>query len=129
MSEKKRILLVDHDAAFVASQEAWLKQNGYAVLVATDGAGALATAKAEKPDLMVLEIMLATETEGIEISRQIAEIPELKSMPVMIVTGLRKAWNLTCSLEPDANWLPVRIVLEKPVPPDVMLQEIQRLLP
>ncbi len=129
MSEKKRILLVDKDAAYVASLETWLKQNGYAVLVASDGAGALAMAKAEKPDLMVLEVMLATETEGIEISRQIAEIPELKSMPVMVVTGLRKAWNLTCSLEPDANWLPVRIVLEKPVTRDVMLKEIQRLLP
>lgn len=129
MSEKKRILLVDKDAAYVASLETWLKQNGYDVLVAPDGGGVLALARAEKPDLMILDVMLATETEGIEISRQIAEIQELKAMPVMIVTGLRKVWNLTCSLEPDANWLPVRIVLEKPVPRDVLLKEIKRLLP
>lgn len=129
MSEKKRILLVDDDADFVASTEEWLKANGYTVLVASDGASGLAKAKAEKPDLMILDVMMATEIEGIEVSRQIAEIPELKYLPVLLLTGIRKAKNLPFGLEPDAGWLPVRVVLEKPVPPDVLLKEIARLLP
>jgi two-component system alkaline phosphatase synthesis response regulator PhoP len=129
MSDKKRILLVDDDADFVASVEEWLKAHGYTVLVAADGASGLAKAKAEKPDLMILDVMMATEIEGIEVSRQIAEIPELKAMPVLMLTGMRKAKNLPFGLEPDESWLPVRVVLEKPVPPDVLLKEIERLLP
>jgi hypothetical protein len=50
-------------------------------------------------------------------------------MPVLMLTGMRKAKNLPFGLEPDESWLPVRVVLEKPVPPDVLLKEIERLLP
>ncbi len=124
----KRILLVDDDRDFVASVEEWLKANGYEVTVAFDGASGIAAAKQSKPDLMILDVMMATDTEGIEVSRKLTEIPELRAMPVLLLTGIRKAKNLPFGLSPDENWLPVRIVLEKPVPPDVLLKEIERLL-
>lgn len=124
----KRILLVDDDRDFVASVEEWLKANGYDVTVAYDGASGLEKARQLKPDLTILDVMMATDTEGIEVSRKLAEVPELRTMPVLLLTGIRKAKNLPFGLSPDANWLPVRIVLEKPVPPDVLLKEIQRLL-
>lgn len=128
MNSKKRILLVDDDADFRASVKDWLESNGYEVVVACDGAAGLAEAAREKPDLMILDVMMTTDVEGIEISRKIAESPELKRMPVLIMTGVRAAKNLPFGLEPDASWLPVRAVLEKPVPPDVLLREIQRLI-
>lgn len=125
----KRILLVDDDQDFVASVEEWLKANGYAVTVALDGASGLEKARQLKPDLMILDVMMATDTEGIEVSRKIAESPDLRNMPVLLLTGIRKAKSLPFGLTPDENWLPVRAVLEKPVPPDVLLKEIQKLLP
>jgi len=128
MSDKKRILMVDDDVDFVASVKDWLEANGYEVQVAYDGASGMAMAIKGKPDLMILDVMMASDTEGIEVSRRITEVPELKRMPVLMLTGMRKAKNLPFGLEPDANWLPVRVVMEKPVPPDVLLREIQRLL-
>ncbi len=128
MSKKKRILLVDDDRDFVASVKAWLEANDLEVQVAFDGATGLKTAIKEKPDLMILDVMMATDTEGIEISRKVAEVAELSRMPVVMLTGMRKAKNLPFGLEPDVNWLPVRVVLEKPVPPDQLLKEIKRLL-
>lgn len=125
----KSILLVDDDPDFVASVEEWLKANGYAITVAYDGASGLEKARQIKPDLMILDVMMATDTEGIEISRKLAEVPELKGMPVVLLTGIRKAKNLPFGLSPDDSWLPVRVVLEKPVPPDVLLREIKKLLP
>jgi two-component system alkaline phosphatase synthesis response regulator PhoP len=125
----KRILLVDDDQDFVASVEEWLKANGYEVTVAFDGASGLEKARQLKPDLMILDVMMATDTEGIEVSRKIAEIPELRTLPVLLLTGIRKAKNLPFGLTPDENWLPVRAVLEKPVPPETLLKEIQKLLP
>ncbi len=125
---KKRIILVDDDADFAASVKDWLESNGFDVLVACDGVAGLALAIKEKPDLVILDVMMATDIEGIEISRKIAEVPELKRVPVLMLTGVRKAKNLPFGLEPDANWLPVRAVLEKPVPPDVLLREIERLI-
>jgi CheY-like chemotaxis protein len=128
MSMKKRILLVDDDVDLVTSLAEWLKAKGYTVRVAYDGASGIAKAKAEKPDLMILDVMMATDIEGIEVSRKIAELPELKSMPVLMLTGMRKEKNLPVGLEPDENWLPVRVVLEKTVPRDDLLREIERLL-
>lgn len=128
MSNKKRILLVDDDADFVASVEEWLKTNGYEVLTAPDGVTGLRMAVKERPDLMILDVMMTTDTEGIDVSRKVAETPEIKAMPILLLTGLRKAKNLPFGLEPDASWLPVKVVLEKPVPPDELLKEVQRLL-
>jgi len=128
MSDKKRIVLVDDDRDFVASVKDWLEANNLEVLVAYDGAAGLEMVTREKPDLMILDVMMSTDTEGIEVSRKIAEHPDLKKMPVLMLTGMRKAKNLPFGLEPDENWLPVRVVMEKPVPPDLLLREIRRLL-
>ncbi|MEI6148701.1 MAG: response regulator, partial [bacterium] len=57
MSVKKRILLVDDDVDLVTFLAEWLKAKGYAVLVAYDGATGIAKAKAEQPDLMILDVM------------------------------------------------------------------------
>ena len=124
----KRILLVDDDQDFVASVSEWLKANGYEVSVALDGTSGIEKARQLKPDLMILDVMMATDTEGIEVSRKIAEIAELRTMPVILLTGIRKAKNLPFGLSPDENWLPVKIVLEKPVPPETLLAEIRKLL-
>ena len=124
----KRILLVDDDQDFVASVSEWLKANGFEVTVALDGTSGIEKAKQLKPDLMILDVMMATDTEGIEVSRKIAEIAELRTMPVILLTGIRKAKNLPFGLSPDDTWLPVKIVLEKPVPPETLLKEIRKLL-
>ncbi len=124
----KRILLVDDDQDFVASVSEWLKANGLDVTVALDGASGIEKARQMKPDLMILDVMMATDTEGIEVSRKIAEIAELRAMPVILLTGIRKAKNLPFSLSPDENWLPVKVVLEKPVPPEILLKEVLKLL-
>jgi hypothetical protein len=44
------------------------------------------------------------------------------------MTGIRRAMNLPFGLEPDADKLPVRVVLEKPVPPDRLLAEVKKQL-
>lgn len=49
-------------------------------------------------------------------------------MPIILLTGIRRAKNLPFGLEPDAEQLPVRTVLEKPVPPEKLLAEVKRQL-
>jgi len=128
VGKKKVILLVDDDADFVESNKDLLEAQGYAVLAANNGAAGLALAKKEKPQLMILDVMMATETEGFEISRAIPESPELKNMAVLLVTGIKSAMKLPYGFEPDSTWLPVKEVLEKPVPPRVLLDHVKRAL-
>lgn len=123
---KKKILLVDDDADFVESNKDLLEAQGYEVVSAADGESGLQLALKERPDLMLLDVMMAHDTEGFEISRKIPENPELKDMKVILVTGVRKEKDLTYSFEPDETWLPVDKILEKPVPPEKLLEEIKR---
>ena len=126
--EAKRILLVDDDRDFVESNKDLLEAQGYAILTAYDGKTGLETAIRERPDLMILDVMMATDTEGFEVSRKIPESPELKNMRVLLVTGIRRAKHLPFGFEPDDTWLPVNDIMEKPILPEKLLEKIRRLL-
>lgn len=126
--EKARILVVDDDRALVQSVSDLLESAGYEILTAYDGESGLKQAMTEKPDLMLLDVMMATNTEGFEVSRKIPENPDLKNMRVILLTGIRRAMNLPFAFEPDETWLPVDTVLEKPVNPKVLLETIERKL-
>ena len=126
--EAKRILLVDDDRDFVESNKDLLEAQGYAILTAYDGKTGLETAIRERPDLMILDVMMATDTEGFEVSRKIPDTPELKHMRVLLVTGIRRAKHLPFGFEPDDTWLPVNDIMEKPILPEKLLEKIRRLL-
>ncbi len=122
----KKILIVDDNRDFVESNKDLLEANGYQVVVAYDGASGLELAKKEKPDLMLLDVMMATDTEGFEVSRKIPSTPELKNTKVLLVTGIRREKHLPFAFEPDETWLPVDSVFEKPIDPAKLLAEIKK---
>ncbi len=125
---KKKILIVDDDSAFVESNKELLEAEGYEVITASNGSEGLEKANKEQPDLMILDVMMATETEGFEVSRKIPQNKNLKNMKVLLVTGIRSALKLPFGFEPDATWLPVDTVLEKPIAPESLLAEIKKRL-
>lgn len=128
MSDGKKVLLVDDDVDFVESNKDLLEAYGYHVFTAHDGAAGLELAKREKPDIMILDVMMATHVEGFEIARKIPETPELKHMRVLLVTGIQQDMHLPFGFDPDESWLPVDRVLEKPIAPIRLLSEIQKVL-
>jgi CBS domain-containing protein/CheY-like chemotaxis protein len=128
MSAKEKILLVDDDADFVSSTTDLLDAHGYRVISANDGASGLELARREHPDLMVLDVMMATKTEGFEVARKIPSCPELRNMPVLLVTGIRSEMKLGFRLEPDETWLPVSRVMEKPIDPAAFIAAVGELL-
>lgn len=123
---KSLVLLVDDDVEFAASNRELLEGCGYSVVTAADGAAGIKAAREKKPDLIILDVMMKTETEGFDVSRALNEDPELKGVPVIILTGIRKAMKLPFRFEPDKDWLPVKAVLEKPVQPSRLLEEVAK---
>ena len=123
-----RILIVDDDTELRDSTAAVLESHGYAVLSAVDGASGLAKARQEKPDLVLLDVMMKTDREGFEIARTLSADETTRHIPVIIVTGIRRAKRLPFGFEPDADWLPVRAVLEKPLRPEILLAKVKELL-
>ena len=125
---RQRILMVDDDQDFLDSCKAVLESENFEVLTANDGAAGLELARREKPDLIVMDMMMSTNTEGMEVSRRIRETPELRDLRLIMITGVRSAMHLPFRFEPDSHHLPVDAILEKPVAPADLLREVRKQL-
>ncbi|MDD5746178.1 MAG: response regulator [Candidatus Omnitrophica bacterium] len=120
------ILIIDDDHDFSDAVTTMLQSQGYAVLTADNGKEGFKQAKEKKPDLILLDVMMTQKTEGFDAARDLKHDAATKDIPVVLVTGIRKAMNLAFGFEPDEDWLPVKTVLEKPVKPEVLLQAIRQ---
>jgi two-component system alkaline phosphatase synthesis response regulator PhoP len=120
----KRILIIDDDPDLAEAISSLLEANGYAVEYADNGRLGFEKAKDRPPALILLDVMMREKTEGFDVSRKLAGDPGTNSVPVVLLTGIRKELNLPYALEPDGNWLPVRAVIEKPVKPAELLRVV-----
>jgi len=128
MQQKKRILLIDDDADFIYLNKVFLESKGYRIITAYNGEEGLKKAIENKPDLIVLDVMMTRITEGFDVSRKIRMDERLKTIPVIMLTGIRKKERLPWTFEPDDNWLPVTKFLEKPISPQKLLKEIEKIV-
>jgi CheY-like chemotaxis protein len=123
-----KILIVDDDNELIDATTAVLEEQGYSVISANSGTEGFTMAKIEKPDLILLDVMMENDSAGFEIARALNEDNVTKKIPVIIITGIRKAKNLPFKFEPDEDWLPVKAVLEKPVVPEMLLNAVNKAL-
>jgi DNA-binding response OmpR family regulator len=121
----KKVLMIDDDPEFVEAITNILDAKGYDVVSAGDGKDGVAKAKQEKPDIILLDVMMTTKSEGFDVARELNKDANLKGTPVIMLTGVRKEMNLPFGFEPDADWLPVTAFLEKPVKPETLLKTIE----
>ncbi len=87
--KKKRVLAVDDEEDVLAYLEAWLMDQGFEVEVAHDGNEAWEKARADKPDLITLDIVMPEKT-GVKFYRELKKDEEYSKIPVIIITGLQE---------------------------------------
>lgn len=131
----KKILLVDDDRDLVESLGQALKANGYEVATAFSGNGGLKTLLAEKPDLVILDVMMETDTAGFEAAAQIrsnretSRYREFREIPIILLTAIDQVTNNRFSLDQTESFLPrVDTFLTKPVDIDDLLGKIEAAL-
>ena len=128
MIDKQKILIVDDDLDFSSAMQGLLESRGYQVTTACNGKEGFELALSLKPDLMLLDVMMTYDNEGFELAKKLSEEEKTRQIPVILITGIRKAKNLPFAFEPDPEWLPVRAVLEKPVKFDDFLDQVAKAL-
>jgi len=126
VDEKRRsILLVDNDKVFVTAVVAVLKSK-YAVRTATNGTEALTSVKSERPDLVILGVMMDYMSEGFDVAQKLRMDPETKSIPLIMLTGVQQMYDYRMQM--DESWVPVDRYLEKPIEPETLLAEVESLI-
>ena len=125
MGEGRRVLIIDDDPAFVASTTLVLEQNGYVVDSAPDGDEGLEKAQGDKPDMVLLDVMMNWPLEGVQVSREMLSKSGLRGIPIIMVTSiLDTEYRATF---PQDEYLHIDGWLNKPVSPSKLIDEVQRI--
>ncbi len=127
MAGKIRVLLVDDDPDFIEANSIILDASGFEVLTASSGAEGLKRVEEEKPDVVVLDVMMENTDEGFSVARKIRRQLNSK-VPIIMLTSLAQATGYTFLPEEHADFFPVNQFLEKPVPPTILVQKIREAL-
>jgi CheY-like chemotaxis protein len=122
---RKNVLLVDDDDVFVSALTAIL-ESSYGVRSASNGTEALQKIQEERPDLIVLDVMMDYLSEGFDVARKLRTDPATKSIPLIMLTGVDRMYDYR--MEMDESWVPIDRYLEKPVEPKTLLAEVEALI-
>ena len=126
----KKILVVDDEPDMLTFLCTLFEDNGYLTEKATDGADAMNKVKAEKPDLISLDLLMPNET-GIKMFRELRRDDETKDIPVVMITGLGKGDIPQMDFK---EWIQKRTIrppeayIEKPVVPEVLMGAIKSII-
>jgi CheY-like chemotaxis protein len=121
-----KILVVDDDPDFVETTRIVLERAGYAVVSAASGDECLQVVRKEHPDLIILDVIMSSILDGLNVSQQLQEDPAHKDVPIVMVTSI--ANTDYAELFPTDEYVHIHAFMTKPVQPDQLLGQVSRLL-
>jgi len=127
MERKAAILIIDDDPDFVRATKKVLESKPYEVLVAYDGDEGLQKTREEKPDLIILDIIMPRE-DGFKVCEEIKGDPQLAKIPVIILTSLSQRWGETIFSVTQGLMLEAEDYIDKPVTPEELLKRVEKRL-
>jgi DNA-binding response OmpR family regulator len=122
MTQGTKILLIDDDALLLTLLERKLTARGYAVTTANDGSAGLDRARADHPDLIVLDMMMPI-MDGRQVLRAIQADAALSAIPVIMLTSRREESDIVGAIEKGAADYQL-----KPFSPDELIARIGRFI-
>jgi len=119
---RNKVLIVDDEKDILDLLEYNLEKEGYEVLSAMDGEEAISMAKTEKPNMVLLDIMMP-QMDGIETCRRLRELPELKGTFIVFLTARAEEYSELAGFDAGAD-----DYIAKPIKPRVLLSRIKAIL-
>jgi CheY-like chemotaxis protein len=129
---KGKILVIDDDPDIALVTRLALERGGYAVVEARSSVEGLAKVKSEKPDLIVLDVMMESTTAGFQTALALrnrdprSEYKEYSTIPIIMLTAIHS--TIPVRFGPEEDYLPVELFIDKPIDPDVLVEKVNKLL-
>lgn len=129
MSNRPKILIIDDDPDIVEAMKVVLESKKHQVVIARSGKEGLEKVKEEKPNLVILDVMMETGDKGFDVARTIKSDAVSNSTPILMLTAIKEKTGLDFRKEAgDETWLPVDAYLDKPLKPDELISKVKALL-
>jgi two-component system alkaline phosphatase synthesis response regulator PhoP len=122
-----KVLLVDDDVEFSEATKLLLDSKGYEVVLAYDGKKGLEKVRADKPDLVILDVMMP-EMNGYDVCVVLKADPELKKLPVILLTAVDQALFKTTYTQAMGLMTEADDYIAKPVEPGELVNRVEGLL-
>jgi two-component system, OmpR family, alkaline phosphatase synthesis response regulator PhoP len=120
--ELHKILLVDDEPDILEFLGYNLKREGYHVLTANNGIDAIEIAKKEKPELIILDVMMP-EMDGMEVCKELRKIPSLKNVMITFLTARNEEYSQISGFDSGSD-----DYITKPIKPNVFVSRVKALL-
>ena len=127
-----KILVIDDDPDIVLSVRTTLEKAGHQVVEAANGREGLEKIRSDTPDLIILDVMMDTSTEGFQLALRLrnpdptSDLAEYGRIPILMLTAIHS--NTPLRFEPDIDYLPVELFVDKPIDPDDLLKKVEWVL-
>jgi CheY-like chemotaxis protein len=121
------VLIVDDELYARAAIERILLRAGHRVCMASTGMGALRQMRGEKPELVLLDMMLGPEMSGWEVADEKRRDGSIASIPTVVLSGLDPQGVRLRGISTVSVLSEVKLILQKPVSPSVLLQVIEHI--
>lgn len=128
MTAKAKILLIDNDIDFIEMNKAVLDHSGYSVVVAYNSHEGFSMAHLENPDIIVLDLMMEQHDSGFKLAKRLKQDPELKHIPILMLTAVVDRTGFEFSQEKDGYWMKTDAFIDKPCPPKDLMDKIKEML-
>ncbi len=127
-----KILIIDDDPDIVLAARLCLQSAGHEVFDANSGDKGLSLLTTLHPDLIILDVMMATTTEGFQTALKLrspdtgSPYAAYRDIPIMMMTAIHTTTDLRFA--PDQDYLPVDMFVDKPIDPDDLIRKVNALL-
>lgn len=142
----KKVLVIDDDPMVTKFVSVALEENGYEAVVAEDGMEGMDKVEAERPDLIILDVMMPKRT-GFVLFKQLRKSDDFKELPVIMVTGvagvlseqdekkegtfdspfdsLRESLRKTIQKMREEGLVKPDMFIDKPIDPEVLIEKVR----
>jgi DNA-binding response OmpR family regulator len=118
----KKVLIIEDEKEILELVKLYIERGGYRVVTATNGTEGLKAVKTERPDLIILDLMLP-EVDGLEVCKRIRNAPETATLPIIMLTAKAEESDTVIGLELGADdYVP------KPFSPKALVSRVKALL-
>jgi len=130
----KKILIIDDDPDIVETMKTILESRSFTIETASNGTEGLEKVKSFNPDLIILDVMMDSITEGFHVSYKLrapepeSEYAKWSKVPIVMVSAINTTSHFKYSPQTDSDYLPVDEFLNKPIEPATLLAAVEKSL-